>query len=212
MVSVPSNSKNLRSLAASSISHCISNTVTRTVAPLFIGTLLITSISGCRTDNSVDVARTPDQTFDRSTVLENTDTGAKITVPPQWKVANQLRGDADIYATYPAEALYASVVSEDKADLSQFGLEDNAEQYRWLIERQLGDYEASVRTGVDQVDGNPAVQYEIRGQVDGVPVVYLHTTVQGVDSYYQVVGWTRRDRYADNKDVLQGIVESFEDS
>ncbi len=169
-------------------------------------------VSGCRTDNSVDVASTPDQTFDRLTVLENADTGARITVPPQWRVSNQLRGDADIYATYPAQELYASVVSEDKAELSQFGLEDNAEQYRWLIERQLSDYETSVRTGVEQINGDPAVQYEIRGQVDGTPVVYLHTTVQGDDSYYQVVGWTSRDRYADNKEVLQGIVESFEDS
>ncbi len=204
MVSVPSSSKRLKSLVAKSISDIISR-------PLLISALVV-GISGCRTDNSVDVASTPDQTFDRSTVLENTDTGARITVPPQWRVSNQLRRDADIYATYPAQELYASVVSEDKADLSQFGLEDNAEQYRWLIERQLSDYETSVRTGVEQINGDPAVQYEIRGQVDGTPVVYLHTTVQGDDSYYQVVGWTSRDRYADNKEVLQGIVESFEDS
>lgn len=207
MVSVPSSSKTLRLSAASPISG-----ISKAPRLLLVSLLLAIAVSSCRTDNSVDVARTPDQTFDRATILENADTGAQITVPPQWRVANQLRGDADIYATYPAQDLYTSVVSEDREGLSQFGLEDNAEQYRRLIERQLGSYDASVRTGVDQVNGNPAVQYEIRGQVDGVPVVYLHTTVQGVDNYYQVVGWTRRDRYADNREVLQAIIGSFEES
>ncbi len=165
-----------------------------------------------RTDNSVDTPTLQDQTFEGPTVLENTDTGAKITVPSQWKAANLMRGDADIYATYSAQDLYASVLSENKAVLSQFALEDNAKQYRWLIEKELSDYETSTRTGVDEVNGDLAIQYEIRGQVDGVPVVYLHTTVQGANNYYQVVGWTRRDRYADNKETLQKIIASFEGS
>jgi len=176
--------------------------------------LLVTGLGGCwfRTDNSVDINSLQDQVFDQPTVLENTDTGVQITVPRQWEAANRLRGDADIYATYPAQELHTSVVSEDEAVLNQFDLEDNAEQYRWLIEKELSDYDTSVRTGVDEVNGDPAVQYEIRGQVEGVPVVYLHTTVQGVDNYYQVVGWTSRDRYADNKDTLQEIIASFEGS
>lgn len=220
MVSVPSSSREPKSSAAKSTNQTLGRalgktpgkTLIRSASALAISLWLAIGLSGCRTRGSVDVDSTPDQTFDRSTVLENQDTGAKITVPPRWQVDNQLRGDADIYATYPAQELYASVVSEGRADLSQFGLEDNAEQYRWLIERQLGDYETSIRTGIEQVNGDPAVQYEIRGQVDGVPVVYLHTTIQGEDNYYQVVGWTSRDRYADNREVLQGVIESFEDS
>ncbi len=186
----------------------------KTASHLLIGMLLVTGLGSCRfrTDNSVDTPTLRDQIFDGPTVLENTDTRVKITVPRQWEAANLLRGNADIFATYPAQDLYASVLSEDKAVLSQFDLEDNAEQYRWLIEKELSDYETSTRTGVDEVNGDPAVQYEIRGQVEGMPVVYLHTTVQGVNNYYQVVGWTRRDSYADNKETLQEIIASFEGS
>ena len=165
-----------------------------------------------RTDSSAGTASLQGRIFDRPTELENTDTGVKITVPSQWKAGTLQRGDADIYATYPGQELHVSVLSEDKAVLNQFDLEDNAKQYRWLIEQKLSDYEGSTRTGVDQVNGDPAVQYEIRGQVDGVPVVYLHTTVQGVNNYYQVVGWTRRDRYAENKETLQETIASFEGS
>ncbi len=219
MVSTPSSvsqSNPIRSelSTAKSVRDLAVGVVSRAVSPLLIGILLAAGLGSCRfrTDNSVDTPTLQDQIFERPTVLENMDTGVKITVPRQWEAGSLMRRDADIYATYPAQDLYASVLSENKAVLNQFDLEDNAEQYRWLIEKELSDYETSTRTGVDEVDGDPAVQYEIRGQVDGVPVVYLHTTVQGVNSYYQVVGWTRRDSYADNKETLQGIIASFEGS
>ncbi len=131
-------------------------------------------------------------------------------MPDGWRVAREgLRQTADIYAVYPSRDLYAAVLSERAAVLSQFDLEDNAIQYRRLIRSELDDYEGETRLGTPSIDGKPAVQYEIRGRVDGVPVVYLHTTVQGTDNYYQVVGWTRADGYEENKATLKAIAESF---
>ncbi|MBE9060117.1 hypothetical protein [cf. Phormidesmis sp. LEGE 11477] len=201
--------------STSSIAKSAGSVAARLTLPLLAGMLLTSGLGGCgtRTESSADTTSLTDQIpNNRPTVLENRDTGVRITVPPQWENASLLRGDADIYATYPSQALYASVVSENDTRIGQFGLEDNAEQYRRLIERELNDYETSTRTGVDEVNGYPAVQYEIRGQVEGVPVVYLHTTVRGTDSYYQVVGWTRRELYADNRETLQEIIASFEGS
>ena len=149
--------------------------------------------------------------LDTRSTLENRETEVSITVPANWiKADSTLRNSADIYASYPVENLYASVLSESDEVLSQFSLEDNADKYRWLIEEELSEYEGSQKTDVTVIGSNPAVQYEIRGQVDGVSVVYLHTTIEGDDRYYQVVGWTTADRYAENKQTLQNVISSFE--
>lgn len=142
--------------------------------------------------------------------LENEATNVRITVPSGWvAVRDDRRQSADIYATYPPRALYTKVVSETDSVLNQFDLENNAEQYRSLIQRELDRYEGETRTGLTSLNGNPAVQYEIRGTVDNQPVVYLHTTVQGRDRYYQVVGWTTASSYRENEETLKAVVGSF---
>ncbi|MGB3291482.1 MAG: hypothetical protein WBB01_00660, partial [Phormidesmis sp.] len=143
--------------------------------------------------------------------LENQETGVRITVPAGWTVINgEQRGSADIYAAAPTQDLYVMVLSESAAaTLNQFSLSDNARQYRLLIQEELDSFDGEERTAVSSINDKPALQYEIEGEVDGVPIVYLHTTVQGTDDYYQVVGWTTQSSYRENEDVLRNIIGSF---
>lgn len=174
--------------------------------------LLLTVIfSSCRSRRAdVETVATDNQPVDGPSDLRNVETNVKITVPDGWiAVGDSRRRSDDIYATYPEEQLYASVLSESKTVLAQFGLENNSQQYRLLIRNQLDDYDGETRTGVTRVGGDPALQYEIRGEVDGVSVVYLHTTIEGDNNYYQVVGWTTASSYADNKETLITIINSF---
>lgn len=194
---------------------------TLSVGRLFVRTLLIglatislsAGLTGCffggaDESEAVDSIAQP---LSEPSRLENRETNVQITVPANWtKADSTLRSSADIYASYDLEELYVSVLSESDEVLSQFSLEDNAEQYRSLIEKELSSYEGATPTEVTQVDGDPAIQQEIRGQVGGVSVVYLHTTIQGENRYYQVVGWTTAERYAENKETLQEIISSFE--
>ncbi len=179
---------------------------------LMLFLLLATGLSGCLFFGGRDAQETSseEQIATGPTDLENTATGVRITVPDGWRVAREgLRKTADIYAVYPSRDLYAAVLSERAAVLSQFDLEDNATQYRRLIRSELDDYEGEDRLGTSSIDGKPAIQYEIRGRVDGVPVVYLHTTVKGADNYYQVVGWTTENGYEENEETLKAIALSF---
>lgn len=175
--------------------------------------LLSAGLGGCFSggDDTADVADSIAQPLNTPSRLENQQTNVKITVPTDWiSAGSDLRGSADIYASYPLNALYASVLSESDVTLEQFSIEDNADKYRWLIEEELDTYEGSTKTDVNRIDGFPAIQYEIRGRVNDTAVVYLHTTVKGSDSYYQVVGWTTADRYAENKETLQTVILSFD--
>jgi hypothetical protein len=64
-------------------------------------------------------------------------------------------------------------------------------------------------TDITQVGNYPAVQYELQANVRGESVAYLHTTVDMLDHYYQVVTWTAADRYDDNREEMQAIVQKF---
>lgn len=189
----------------------LGNLAKRLMAVVLV-TGLATELSGCRftrrDDTQAETAA--DENIDVASDIENTQTKVKITVPSGWvAVKDGQRRSTDIYAVSPSEKLYAAVLSESQSVLSQFDLENNAEQYRWLIQEELDSFEKETRTGTTSIGGDPALQYEIRGQVDGTPVVYLHTTVKGIENYYQVVGWTTADSYQRNKETLQDIIKSF---
>lgn len=174
--------------------------------------MIAVSLAGCWGDRTPDGADAGDEfVTDGPAVLRNTNTDVSITVPDGWiKMGEDMRRSHDIYAAQPANQLYASVLSEDEDGIGRFGLEDNSEQYRKLIRDELDSFEGETKTAVTAIDGRPALQYEIRGTVDNQSIVYLHTTVEGTDDYYQVVGWTTAERYRENKNVLEGVVESFE--
>ncbi|MGB3767799.1 MAG: hypothetical protein WA947_14680 [Phormidesmis sp.] len=179
---------------------------------MLVSVLLIASLTSCRSNENSDADNNGDEFISGSSaVLTNTSTNVSITVPDGWiKMGEDLRRSHDIYAIQPSSQLHATVLSEDESGLRQFGLADNSTQYRQLIRDELDRFESETKTDVTRIDGHKALQYEIRGTVDSQPVVYLHTTVEGTDGYYQVVGWTTADRYRESKDVLETVVESFE--
>ena len=178
---------------------------------IFAVCLLAVSLVGCRGDRTSDDGSGDEFVGDRPAVLRNTDTNVSITVPAGWiKIGEDIRRSHDIYAAQPNNQLYASVLSEGETGLDRFGLADNSNQYRQLIRDGLDGFEGETKTSVTRVNGLNALQYEMRGSVDGEAVVYLHTTIEGADDYYQVVGWTNAERYGENKAVLESVVESFE--
>ncbi len=185
----------------------------------FYGLLLLIgltpSLGGCfsRGDQNSGAAITTDRVVPDRSALKNQNTGAQIAVPSGWIVSGSAqRGNADIYVTDPPNQLYTVVVSENAAGLSRFGLEDNAKTYRQQIRNRLDTFERETRTGIESIGSNQVIQYEIRGIVDGVPVVYLHTTIEGIDRYYQVVSWTTADRYSDYQETLKTITQSFQET
>ncbi|MEM9087493.1 MAG: hypothetical protein AAGC93_02000 [Cyanobacteria bacterium P01_F01_bin.53] len=182
------------------------------ISGLMISLALVVGLSSCRSGSTSNdtASNTASENVSVKSDLENVETNVRITVPSGWTAIKEgQRRSTDIYAVSPDKDLYAAVLSESASVLSQFDLEDNAEQYRWLIQKELDTFEKETRTGTTTIDNDPALQYEIRGQVKGTPVVYLHTTIKGTDSYYQVVGWTTAADYSENKETLQTIIKSF---
>lgn len=142
--------------------------------------------------------------------LANEESNVELTLPQGWVDVQNLRPDADLYAAREDRTMYVMVLADPRvSEVGSFVLSDNATQYLSFLDRGLTQEQAEVPTSMTSLNGMKALQYEVKGQVDNVPVVYLHTTVEGSTNYYQVVAWTTADNYSAAKGELQTVIQSF---
>ena len=132
----------------------------------------------------------------------------RITVPAGWDVEKDLNDAADLQASHRDSEMYIVVLSETKEDLHDMNLEGHSKLTREALLKTVQDSTISGPTSVT-VDGHPAVQYEIRGAVNHVNVVYLHTTVESPKYFHQILAWTVPSRFALNKTTLEQVTEKF---
>ena len=143
-------------------------------------------------------------------LLENEDQGVQLTVSEGWNNVQELRPDADLYVAHEEREMYVLVLADARrSEVGNFDLADNSATYRRTLAGELSQVQPQAVTGVTSVNGLDAVQYEVRGRVDNVPIVYLHTTVEGEVNYYQVVAWTTAEDYSAARPDLQAVIESF---
>ncbi|MGD1856808.1 MAG: hypothetical protein ACFB2W_21445 [Leptolyngbyaceae cyanobacterium] len=144
------------------------------------------------------------------TRLTNENSDIELTLPDGWVDVHNLRPDADLYAAHEDRTMYVMVLSDPKqSEVGTFSLANNSDQYLSFLDRGLTQEQAEVPTTMTSLNGLDAVQYEVRGRVDNLPIVYLHTTVEGDDNYYQVVAWTTAENYGSAKGELQTVIQSF---
>lgn len=147
------------------------------------------------------------------TLLKNEESDVQLTLPAGWVDVQTLRPDADLYAAHEDRTMYVMVLADPKkAELDGFPLGNHALQYLSFFDRGLSQKQPDKATNVTSLNGLNAVQYEIQGSVDNQAVTYLHTTVEGENSYFQVVGWTTAQAYSEAKGELLTVIESFRGS
>ena len=143
-------------------------------------------------------------------LLRNEESDVQLTLPEGWVDVQSLRPDADLYVAREDRTMYVLVLADPKrSEIATFSLDNNAIQYLSFLDRGLSEEQPEVETDMTSLNGLNAVQYEVRGNIDNVPVVYLHTTVEGETSYYQVVAWSTAADYANARGELQDVIESF---
>lgn len=146
-------------------------------------------------------------------LLTNEDSNVQLTLPEGWVDVQSLRPDADLYVAHEDRTKYVLVLADPKgSEVGTFSLGNNAIQYLSFLDRGLEQEQTQATTDMTALNGLRAVQYEVRGRVDNLPIVYLHTTVEGEANYYQVVAWTTAEDYASAKGELEDVIESFRGS
>ena len=148
----------------------------------------------------------------RQNYVYSTDNGSRLRVPVRWGEQTDLNAGANLQVGDLRAEEYLIVISEPKSDFpANWTFRNHSDVTRQLLLDNLG-VQASVSSPSQlTVNGRQAVQYEIRTQLQGLKVVYLHTTVDGEDTYHQLLSWTLADRYPRNQSVLQSAIASFEE-
>jgi hypothetical protein len=137
----------------------------------------------------------------------------QLTLPAGWEEdrEGQSLSCARLQAEAPWKDLYVAVFSEQKEDYAGMTLDKYAEILRTLLVQELNASDGTPPsvTVPRRIDLNhfPAVQCEIRGTMDQVNLVFLHTVVETPTTYYQIRAWTTVSKYRSHAMELKAIVE-----
>ncbi len=138
----------------------------------------------------------------------------RLRLPRNWSPvpSNNLHPTAELQAHNPSREIFVIVLGEDRTqEVTDGALNQQAQSYLQILKAGLNQVLSQENlTEVNKVNGFDAVQYNVRGEVFGTEVAYLHTTVAMNDRYYQVVAWTPNSRYSQNVDEMQAIIQEFQ--
>lgn len=136
-----------------------------------------------------------------------------VTVPYNWMELPDLHDKASIGVGSEWDDLYLIVLVQKKYGLSDINLEDYSRLTRGSIISVLeSDKTSQLSEPIELlILGNRAIQYEIRGTVDGLDVVYLHSTAEDSQNFLQIIGYTGISNFSnENKVILQEAIQSLQ--
>lgn len=143
--------------------------------------------------------------------LVSEDGQTAITLPTGWVRDDELNKRAQLEASNRTEQMYLIVLTQPKAEFQTMQRDAYAEVTRGYLTRRLEQSEVSGPTPVSQVNGNPAVQYQVRGSLNDIDVLYLHTVVETPTRFAQILAWTPPADFEKNQATLQQIIQSFQE-
>jgi hypothetical protein len=169
-----------------------------------IGLIVIVAIAVNSSSNSNSSKST-------DVVIRSADGKIQVSVPPAWKVATDLNDKAELQVSDTDKKMYLVILTSNKADYSDKDLDTQSSETLDALTKSIT---SSNKVGPTKltIDGNPAVQYEVRGEFKNINVVYLHTTVETSKHFQQIVTWTMESTYNGNEDLLKGITQSFKEN
>jgi hypothetical protein len=145
--------------------------------------------------------------------ITSDDGKVQATIPGNWEKKSGLHEDGLLQAANLREENYLVVIQDNKADLEDgMTVEEHSDLTRSTIMANVKNCQQTAGPIMLTINGRPAVQYELRGVVSGIKVVYLHTTADGDDKFYQILAWTMPSNYQKNKPILESVVNSFKET
>ena len=136
------------------------------------------------------------------------DKSAQITIPMGWKEDRYLHDSAELQSSNRSQESYIIVLSESKEDFDQMTLEKHSEITRATLMQSLTGPELGSPVRLT-IHNQPALQYEIRGTINNLKVVYVHTTVETAGHFHQILAWTLRSKFEKNRPLLLQLTNSF---
>lgn len=138
----------------------------------------------------------------------SSDGSARLTVPKDWSELKDLNNAAGLQVGNKSKEQFVIVLSENKADFEDMTLQKHHQLTRDAMMRKMKNASASEPVEVT-INGQPALQDEISGTQEGNNIVFLHTTVEGDEKFHQVLAWTSKSRWDQQKEKLRDVTRTF---
>lgn len=140
--------------------------------------------------------------------IVSADGNIRLNVPKDWSELKDLNDAAELQTGNRGKEQFVIILSENKADFDNMTLQKHHQITRDAIVEKMKNATAGESAEVT-IDGRPALQDEIGGTQDGTNIVFLHTTVEGNESFHQILAWTSKSRWDRQKEKLREITRSF---
>ena len=133
-----------------------------------------------------------------------------INVPDDWQERSKISEGASIGAGNSAREVYVIVMAESREDFSEdFTLSNYTDAVLSLTKNIMQTAQLSPTLQRYKINGLPAEQAEITGEVNGLSIRYLLTTVESDKGFFHMLSWTTAARYQANRSVMQEVANSL---
>lgn len=146
------------------------------------------------------------------------DGSVEIDIPIFWIEHNNLNEVAEFQVGDPRLQAFFIIIPEEKNYYDPLiPLEEHSALTRGLLESNTKEASAIGEPVWLEVNGMKGLQYEIKAKIDladgeemkTLDLNYLHTTIEGKNRFYQVVGWTLEEHYSKHVETMKGIVQTL---
>jgi hypothetical protein len=178
------------------------------------GILALTSIFLLTLINCVPpstLKKTSESGAKEPTVLKGSDEQSQITMPKGWNEIESLHEKASIQIGDVANEVYVLVFSQSKEDFDQMNIDKYSELTRVSMLEAIKSPQLSSPSRLT-INGNPALQYEIRGVVNNFKLVYLQIIIEGERNFHEIIAWTLASQFEKNRSQLEGAISTFKET
>lgn len=145
------------------------------------------------------------------TTITSDDKKAEITIPAYMTYELELSPDADIQASRMQQEEYLMVLREGKDVFADnFTLTDYYTGVTDSMSQTLSNTTITEPKEIE-VNGQPAVQFELNGEIDKVKISYLITLVETDGNFTQLLFWTLQNRIDEKRDMFINAASTFKE-
>ncbi|GAB6991002.1 hypothetical protein [Paenibacillus pini] len=147
----------------------------------------------------------------RMTTLKSDDKKMEIAVPAYMTYELELSPKADIQASRAAQEEYMMVLRESKDVFSQsYTLTDYYNAIKGSMSKSITNATQTEPKKI-QVNGQPALQFELNGEIEKIKISYLITLVETDGNFTQLLFWTLQNRMEDKRDMFIKSSSTFKE-
>jgi hypothetical protein len=144
----------------------------------------------------------------RTQEMTASDKSSRVTVSGNWVEMPGLNEKATLQIANKQKGQYLIVLSEIKSDFDEMTVQKHHQLTHDAMLKKLKNSSATNPVSIT-IGDHPAFQDEISGTQSGTNVVFLHTTVDDGKYYHQVLCWTLKSRWEQNREELRTITNTL---